>query len=211
MRVDKLAAKRTTQLHIACDAHRPNESPDMFSKFSILPVLAAATALAACSSTPSLKSMNPFNNNLPDTDRVFLMAAGSWDRNHDNIVTCDEWKAYATELFNGADANHDDALDASEWGRVAAIDRMFDTADLKYFDANNDGKVSRAEFVDKKNPAFRLLDAANTCSLNGSQIAGARSKTQYDVSGKKEEGGAVDAKDKVSRPGGNSTDGIPRQ
>ena len=30
---------------------------------------------------------------IPETDRVFLSAAGSWDRNHDGIVTCDEWKA----------------------------------------------------------------------------------------------------------------------
>ena len=75
---------------------------DMFPKFSRSAVFLAALSVAACSSTPSLKSMNPFNNNLADTDRVFLMAAGSWDRNHDNIVTCDEWKAYATEQIGRA-------------------------------------------------------------------------------------------------------------
>ena len=41
------------------------------------------------------------SSGLPDTDRVFLSAAGGWDRNRDGVVTCDEWKAYATELFNG--------------------------------------------------------------------------------------------------------------
>lgn len=133
----------------------------------------------------AIGSINPFSNNLAETDRVFLMAAGSWDRNHDNVVTCDEWKAYVTELFKSADANGDGALDASEWGKLSSQDRMFDTADLAYFDGNHDGKVTLVEMTDKSNPAFRLLDTAKTCSLNGAQIAGARSKTQYDVSGKK--------------------------
>ena len=159
----------------------------MIARFPTLGLAAAATlVLAACSSSPlsSIGSIGSIGKkSISDSDRVFLMAAGSWDRNRDNIVTCDEWKAYATELFNGADANRDDAVDASEWGRIVAIDRMFDTAGLKYFDANGDGKVVRAEFVDKQNPAFRLMDTGNTCSLNGTQIAGARSKTEYDVSG----------------------------
>ncbi len=128
-------------------------------------------------------------SSIPETDRVFLMAAGSWDRNRDNTVTCDEWKSYATELFNGADVNRDDALDATEWPRVVKVDRMFDTANLDYFDASNDGKVTRAEFVDRPNPAFTLMDTGKTCALNGEQIAGARSKTQYDVAGKPRQNG----------------------
>jgi hypothetical protein len=172
----------------------------------------ATVALGACGTNPikSLQNANPFAkaNNLSDTDRVFLMAAGSWDRNHDNKVTCDEWKAYATELFNGADANHDETLDATEWPALSKTDRMFDTANLDFFDASHDGKVARAEFIDRQNPAFRLLDTANTCSLDGSQIAGARSRTQYDVSGKKpgsdDPGG--NQSDKVQRPGSKSGD-----
>ncbi|MGQ0455622.1 MAG: histidine kinase [Hyphomicrobium sp.] len=151
-----------------------------------LAAAAAALTLAACSSSPiaslgSIGSIGGGGTKVTDTDRVFLAAAGSWDRNRDNTVTCDEWKAYATELFDGADANRDDAVDASEWGRIVSIDRMFVTADLKYFDANGDGKLSRAEMVDKPNPVFRLMDTGNTCALNGAQIAGARSKTQYET------------------------------
>jgi hypothetical protein len=33
------------------------------------------------------------------------------------------------------------------------------------------------------------MDKANTCKLDGSQIASARSKTEYDVSGSKPAGG----------------------
>lgn len=151
--------------------------------------LSAAIALAGCSSgikMPSVGSINPFGkaNAISETDRVFLMAAGSWDRNKDNTVTCDEWKEYANELFTGADANGDGSLEQSEWGSMSKTDRMFDTADLDYFDASNDGKVTNAEFTGKENPAFRLLDVNKTCSLAGDQVAGARSKTEYDLAAK---------------------------
>jgi EF hand len=155
--------------------------------------LLATVALTGCATAPmpSIGSINPFSSSksISDVDRVFLMAAGSWDINHDNVVTCDEWKTYAGQLFDSADANHDSVLDASEWPRLVAIDRMFETANLQYFDQKGDGKVTRAEFIEKPNPAFTLMDAGKTCRLDGAQIASARSKTEYDVSGAKPQGG----------------------
>jgi hypothetical protein len=186
---------------------------DMTTHFRTLALIFSATAVmsAGCSSNssmPTLASIGSIGggNSISATDRVFLMAAGSWDRNRDNVVTCDEWKAYATELFDGADANRDDVVDASEWARIVSVDRMFETANLAYYDANGDGKVSRAEFVEKQNPAFRLMDTANTCSLNGTQIAGARSKTQYDVSGKPPESG--DPREQGGQQGKAASGGI---
>lgn len=163
----------------------------MLRAFAITTAVAAAVSLAACSTSSPLSSIGSITgtNKVSETDRVFLMAAGSWDRNRDNMVTCDEWKAYATELFNAADASRDDALDKTEWSEIIKTDRMFDTANHSYFDANGDGKVTRAEFVDRPNPAFRLMDTANTCTLSGAQVAGARSKTEYDTSGKAPESG----------------------
>jgi len=162
------------------------------SSSSVLGAMIAGLMLSACSTTPlpSIGSINPFGgNSLSDIDRAFLQAAGSWDTNHDNVVTCNEWKSYAEDLFNGADINHDDSLDASEWPNLIKVDRLFDTANLAYYDANNDGKVSRTEFVDKPNPAFVLMDKGNTCKLDGAQIASARSKTEYDTSGAKAQSG----------------------
>ncbi len=147
-----------------------------------------ALVLTGCStaSVPTIGSINPFGaKTISEVDRAYLQAVGSWDLNHDNVVTCNEWKSYAEDLFNSADTNHDDFIDASEWQNLTNIDKMFVTADLKYFDANGDGKVSRQEFVDKPNPAFVLMDKSGSCQLDANQIASARSKTEYDLSGSK--------------------------
>jgi hypothetical protein len=120
---------------------------------------------------------------IPETDRVFLSAAGNWDRNHDGIVTCDEWKAYAAELFDAADANHDGFVDRTEYATIVSTDRMFQTVEFGYYDTNGDGKLDRSEFVEKPNRAFVLLDKGNTCRLDASQVAGARAHTEqvYDT------------------------------
>jgi EF hand domain-containing protein len=133
-------------------------------------------------------------SSLPDVDRVFLSAAGGWDRNRDGVVTCDEWKAYAGELFDSADANRDGTLDRTEFQKIIGTDRMFATADFSYYDGNGDGKVERTEFVDKPNRAFALLDKGNECKLTANQTAGARAHSEQIFDSKKAESG--DPRDK---------------
>ena len=134
---------------------------------------AFAPALRCSPSSPPARG-----SAIPDTDRVFLSAAGGWDRNRDGIVTCDEWKAYAAELFDAADANHDGFVDRNEYAKIVSTDRMFQTVEFSYYDTNGDGKLERTEFVDKPNRAFALLDKDNECKLNASQVAGARAHTE---------------------------------
>ena len=133
-------------------------------------------------------------SSLPDVDRVFLSAAGGWDRNRDGVVTCDEWKAYAGELFDSADANRDGTLDRTEFQKIIGTDRMFATADFSYYDGNGDGNVERTEFVDKPNRAFALLDKGNECKLTANQTAGARAHSEQIFDSKKAESG--DPRDK---------------
>jgi hypothetical protein len=128
-------------------------------------------------------------SSIPETDRVFLSAAGGWDRNRDGVVTCDEWKAYAAELFDAADANRDGVMDRTEYSKIIVTDRMFETVDFKYYDGNGDGKVARTEFVDKPNRAFAILDKSNECKLTSSQVAGARANTEQMYDAKKAESG----------------------
>lgn len=172
--------------------------------------ISAALAMSGCStsSMPTIGSINPFGGNtISEVDRAYLQAAGSWDLNHDSVVTCNEWKSYAEDLFNGADANHDDFLDATEWQNLTNVDKLFVTADIKYFDANGDGKVSRQEFVDKPNPAFVLMDKAGTCKLDSNQIASARSKTEYDLTGKKQQNS--DPRDQNGQQGQAANGALP--
>ncbi len=143
-------------------------------------------------------------SSLPDTDRVFLSAAGGWDRNRDGVVTCEEWKEYAAELFTAADANGDGSLDRTEYTKIISIDRMFETVDFSYYDANGDGKVDRTEFVDKPNRAFALLDKNNECRLTANQVAGARANAEQIFDNKKPQSG--DPRD--SQKGGPGVGGM---
>jgi hypothetical protein len=139
----------------------------------------ALALLAGCSSGSS----------LGDVDRVFLSAAGNWDRNRDGVVTCDEWRSYAGELFDNADANHDGMVDRTEYGRIVSTDRMFQTVDLSYYDANGDQKLDRNEFVNKPNRAFTLMGKETECMLTADQVAGARANTERVFDSKKPESG----------------------
>jgi hypothetical protein len=129
-------------------------------------------ALAACgggSALPSLSS--PFAKGTSDFDLTFLSASSTWDMNKDGTVTCDEWKQYATELLQESDGDKDSALTVAEWGKLTGSDKLFVTADHKYYDANGDGKVSLEELTGKKNHAFTLLDKNNDCAIGHDEKA----------------------------------------
>jgi hypothetical protein len=72
-----------------------------------------------------------------------------WDANHDGIYTCDEWKSYLDRLFTLADRNRDGHLDPSEFTIIRRAGTAFADADFGYFDENQDGKITRSEFVEK--------------------------------------------------------------
>jgi hypothetical protein len=127
-------------------------------------VLAFALLAAGCAS-----QSNPFGN-LSEVDATFLSAAGTWDVNKDNVVTCDEWKQYAMQLFREGDGNGDGVLVAEEYTKVARTDRLFDVAEIGFFDSNKDGKVSMAEFTERQNPAFRVLDRNSDCRIESAEF-----------------------------------------
>jgi len=108
--------------------------------------------------------------NLSPQEKAFVAAAPTWDLNKDGLVTCTEWKQYAGDLFRQADANGDGALTREEFQGMIAQDRLFEVADLTYFDADGDGRVTISELVDKPNPAFVLLDKDSDCTLTADEI-----------------------------------------
>lgn len=133
--------------------------------------VALSLGLTACASTtlPSL------TGGPSEIDRTFLLAAGNWDRNKDGVVTCDEWKAYASELFDIADAGRKGYVTKEEWAAIVKVDRMFETVDFAYYDRNGDGKVDRAEFVDRPSRAFEMADRDKNCQMTSVELTGARS------------------------------------
>lgn len=121
-----------------------------------------------------IMSMTGCGTTSPETkegiDGAFIRAAPTWDLNHDGNVTCDEWKTYALSLFKENDINHDGKLTPDEFARLSKIDRLFETADFKYYDVNNQGYLTQADFVERPNPAFAALDKDHTCVLKTHQL-----------------------------------------
>ena len=139
----------------------------------VLTILTAAVAVSAagCSSGGGgglgslMTTGSPFSSSS-NVDRTFIGAAQTWDLDKNASVSCDEWKQYAGMALREADANGDGALTADEYGVMAKTDRLFTVADLKYYDANSDGKVSLDEMTNKQNRAFNLLDKNSDCQID---------------------------------------------
>jgi len=129
--------------------------------------LAAACILvlliaAACPGTAQERKSSARNTG---SDPFIAWAAIWGDPNHQGVYTCEQWKAYATRVFNAADRDRDGYLDAKEFEAVRNADPMLSNADLGYFDDSRDGRVSRSEFVDKPNPLFARYDKKGTCRV----------------------------------------------
>jgi Ca2+-binding EF-hand superfamily protein len=146
---------------------------------------AAALLLGACTSTPFSSSS--------DFDRTFIGAAQTWDLNKDGSVSCDEWKQYALTSFRENDANGDGALDQQEFLAMAKNDRLFEVANLSYYDSNSDGKVAAQELSEKPNTAFKLLDKNGDCKIDRNE-----SVQVYNVDKPKEK----EVDQNVPKPGG---------
>jgi len=121
---------------------------------------------------------------IPDEDPV-VASAQLWDLDHDGTYTCDEWKQYATRLFNLADRNHDGYVDASEFKTIQKAMPMFNEADLAYFDDNHDGRVSRDEFVKKPNPIFARYDKNGDCRVTQQELKQPSGSPQTPAAGKR--------------------------
>jgi len=121
---------------------------------------AVTLLLGACGGASS-----PFSSSS-DFDRTFIGAAQTWDLNKDGSVSCDEWKQYAATSFRESDANGDGALDQQDFLVLAKNDRLFEIANLSYYDTSSDGKVTAQELADKPNVGFKLLDKNGDCRID---------------------------------------------
>jgi EF-hand domain pair len=127
--------------------------------------LAIGLLLAICSSAAAQPAPRPdaMLNNGPPT----------WDANHDGIYTCEEWKAFMDRIFKAADRNHDGSLSPSEFETVRKTDPSLADADFGYFDENQDGKISRKEFVEKPSAFILRFDRNGDCKVTPEEIRAA--------------------------------------
>jgi Ca2+-binding EF-hand superfamily protein len=109
----------------------------------------------------------------PAQDALLQNGPPIWDANHDGIYTCDEWKKYADRLFTSADRNRDGNLDPSEFATVQKAEATFADADFGYFDENQDGKITRKEFVEKPSAFILQFDNNGDCRVTPDEIKAA--------------------------------------
>ena len=93
-----------------------------------------------------------------------------WDTNLDGVYTCDEWRGYLDRAFVSADRNHDGNLDPREFENVRKAGDVLATAEFGYFDENQDGKISRKEFVGKPSEFILHYDRNGDCRVTPDEI-----------------------------------------
>ena len=128
----------------------------------IVGLLLMGASLALAQSTPQ-----------PAQDGMLKNGPPVWDANRDGVYTCDEWKSFADRIFASADRNHDGKLDPSEFANVQKADVTLAEADFGYFDENQDGNITRKEFVEKPNAFILRFDRNGDCRVTGDEIRAA--------------------------------------
>lgn len=111
----------------------------------------------------------------PRTEQDGLLKNGppAWDANRDGIYICDEWKSFVDRIFTSADRNRDGKLDPYEFATVQKADATLADADFGYFDENQDGKITRKEFVEKPSAFILRFDRNGDCRVTGDEIKAA--------------------------------------
>ncbi|WP_298254771.1 hypothetical protein [Bradyrhizobium sp.] len=102
-----------------------------------------------------------------------LNSSPSWDANHDGTYTCEEWKSFMDRLFVSADKGRKGFLTRPEFDTVKKADPSLAEADFGYFDENQDGKISRKEFVDKPSVFILRFDRNGDCRVTPEELKAA--------------------------------------
>ena len=106
----------------------------------------------------------------PAQDAMLANGPPVWDTNHDGVYTCDEWKKFMDRIFTSADRNHDGSLSPAEFEVVTKADPTLADAEFGYFDQNQDGKITRKEFVEKPSAFILRFDKNGDCRVTPDEI-----------------------------------------
>jgi hypothetical protein len=137
-------------------------------------IILAGAALACClAGIASADAAGPKTPSRTAPDGPLGTGPDTWDANRDGVYTCDEWKSYLDRWFAAADRNHDGRLDATEFATLRRPNTFFADADFGYFDENQDGKISREEFVGKPSEFILQNDKNGDCRVTPDETKGA--------------------------------------
>jgi hypothetical protein len=114
-----------------------------------------------------------YAQSAPRPDAMLNNGPPIWDANHDGVYTCEEWKVFMDRLFKSADRNRDGNLNRAEFDSVKKADPTLADADFGYFDENQDGKITRNEFVDKPSVFILRFDKNGDCKVTQEEIKAA--------------------------------------
>jgi len=140
-----------------------------------LQVFVAGVLLLALSSADASLHAQPMPGSTPasrQTADPLLAGFSRWDVDFDGVLTCQEWKRYAEQLFIRSDKNGNGVLEPEEFATLGKYEPIFSKADIAYFDDNLDGRISLREFADKPNPIFARYDRNRDCLLTADEIRG---------------------------------------
>jgi len=118
---------------------------------------------------------NSLGVSLARAEDPMLNSSPAWDANHDGVYTCEEWKSFMDRLFVSADKGRKGYLTRQEFDAVKKADPALAQADFGYFDENQDGKISRKEFVDKPSVFIVRFDRNGDCKVTPDELKAASS------------------------------------
>ncbi len=93
-----------------------------------------------------------------------------WDTNSDGTITCDDVERRKLYRFAYADRNNDGSLSFAEFSPAPWAGGNNAENNFQKFDNNNDGTVSRDEFMLYAGSDFALLDNNNDCIVTDQEI-----------------------------------------
>jgi len=99
------------------------------------------------------------------------------DANGDGAITREEFLNYRAAQFDRLDRNHDGVLTADDRPRMAGFGGGQTRGSmLEQFDANQDGRVDKSEYVNGPTPLFDRIDANHDGVITAAELQAARAQ-----------------------------------